>query len=190
MRLSQANYTLHEDEKVILSKLCGQPWKKICIPGGVIQEKALIEPHIYSIPQLLIESNIIALILVDSKELEETELFRIAIEVDQKMVGKMISRTYPKFSELIEFPADLQIEKFLNIENTISIVRFLAEIETGKDGILGKVIVDSGLLISNKNGRMILYPSPVVPLDICISTNEFKISNILSRAICIECQAP
>lgn len=183
-------YALPEDEKAVFSKLCRQSWTNFYVPGGAILAKALVEAHVYSIPQLLIEGGITALILLDSEELAETELFRIAIEAGKQKLGKMMSHTHPRFSELVDFPAELQIDHFLRIENKVSIIRFKEEIENGKGGILGEATVDSGLLISNENGRMVLYPNPAIPLDICITTGEAKITDLLSQAASIESLNP
>lgn len=69
-------YGLSADERAIFSKLLLTPWKKFCVPGGTILEKKMIEPHIYSIPQLWIEGEITTLILLGSKEVAATELFQ------------------------------------------------------------------------------------------------------------------
>lgn len=182
-------YSLPEDEKVFFSILCRQPWANFYVPGGAILKKEL-EQRVYSIPQLLIEGRITALILLDSKEVAETELFRIAIVADKQKLDKMMSHTSPRFSELVDFPADLQIDQFLRIENKVSVIRFNVEIENGKGGVLGEAAVDLGLLISNENGRMVLYPNLAVPLDISITTNEAKITDMLSQAASIESLNP
>lgn len=178
-------YALPEGEKVVFSKLC-RLWGNFYVPGGKILADRLVEPYVYCIPQLLIGGDTKALILLDSKEVAETELFRIAIVTGKQELDEMMSHTNPRFSELIDFPTDLQIDQFLGIENKVSIIRFNVEIEDGKGGILGKIVVDSGLLISNKNGRMVLYPNLAVPLDISITTNEAKITDLLSQAVSIE----
>lgn len=179
------DYSLPEDEKVFLSNLCRQPWTNVYIPGGMILKKEL-EPHVYTIPQLLIEGGTTYLVLLDSEEVAETELFRFAIVADKQKLDKMMSHTRPRFSELVDFPGDLQIDQFLRVENRVSIIRFNVEIENGKGGVLGKAAVDSGLLISNENGRMVLYPNLAVPLDISITTDEAKITDLLSKAASIE----
>ncbi len=105
-------------------------------------------------------------------------------------IDKIMSLTRPRFSELIDFPDDLQIDQCLGIENKLSVIRFNVEIENGQGGVLGKAAVDSGLLISNENARMILYPDLAVPLDICITTDETRIADLLSRAASIESLNP
>ena len=179
------DYSLPEDEKVFFSNLCRQTWTSFYVPGGVILKKEL-EPHVYSIPQLLVKGGITALILLDSEEVSETELFRIAIVADTQKMDNMMSHTRPQFSELTDFPADLKIDQFLRTENKVSVIRFNVEIEDGKGGVLGEVSVDSGLLISNENGRMVFYPNLAVPLDISISTDETKITDLISQAASIE----
>lgn len=184
------NYPLSEDGKVAFSKLCRQPWTNFYVSGGAILSDELVAPHVYYIPQLLVEGDITALILLDSEEVAETELYRIAIVAGKKKLDKMMSNTRPRFSELVDFPTDLQIDRFLRIENKVSVIRFDVEIEDGKGGVLGEATVDSGLLISNKNARMVLYPSLAVPLDICITTDEAKITDLLSQATSIEALNP
>lgn len=183
------DYSLLKDEKVIFSNLCRQPWTNLYVPGGAILKKEL-ESHVYSIPQLLVKGGITALILLDSEEVAETELFRIAIVADTQKIDNMMSHTRPRFSELVDFPADLEIDQFLRIENEVSVIRFNVEIENGKGGVLGEAAVDVGLLISNKNGRMFLYPNVAVPLDISITTDEAKITDLLSQAASIESLNP
>ena len=179
------SYSVPEDERAAFSELCRQPWTKFAVSGGAIGANEL-EPHVYSVIQLIIEGGITALILLDSEDVAVTELYRIAIVHDKNRLEEMKSHVAPRFSELRSFPADLRINRFLNEKNNVSIIRFNVEIEDGKGGVLGEAVVDAGLLISNKNDRMVLYANSAIPLDIALTTDEAKIVELLSKADSID----
>jgi hypothetical protein len=179
-------YELTIDEKIELSKVALRPWKKFYVPKGEISNKSSIESHLYRIPQIIIGHVSDIVVFIDSMDVSETELYRVSAAPDRDGSVKMSMRTQPQFAELKKFPNDLKMDRFLEVSNELSLLRFCVEIEDGFGSVLGEAIVDSGLLISNATARMVLYPCLAVPLDMCITTDERKVGELLSRAVEIE----
>jgi hypothetical protein len=119
------------------------------------------------------------LISLDSEELDDgTELFRVAVVANQDELKAMLSRMYPSVGELVDIPTDLDIESFLGKENEVSLLRFKETLGEGVGQI--NTTTESGLLISNPNGRLLLYPNEEIPMEFCITTDMEKIDKVLS----------
>lgn len=176
---NMVNFFLPAEEKQIISSLLHDPWKGIYAQSGKILIQQLVEPHTYSVGPVLIETNKSRiLILLDSKELDDgNELLRLAIVTDQDELQEMLSKMHPPIKELINVPNDLNIESFFGIVNEVFLLRFSHIIRNGINQI--NVTTESGLLISNSDCRLLLYPNKEIPMDFCITTDADKINKVL-----------
>lgn len=176
---NEVKYFLPAEEKQAISYSLLDPWVRICVQSGGIRR--VVELHVYSVGSLVIEAKSKLMVLLVSENLDDgTELFRVAVVSDQKKLQEMLSRMRPSIDELMDVPDDLEMGLFLGVENDVSLLRFyeLLGEEVGRI----KAATESGLLISNSNSRLLLYPNEEIPLEFCITTDTEKIDSILSKA--------
>jgi hypothetical protein len=177
---NKVKYFLSAEERQAISHLIPEYWKKIYVQAGKISDNRPVEPHVYSVGPIIIETKTQLLLLIDSEELDDgTELFTIAAVEDRDELQIMLSRMHPPVEELVDCPTDLNINLFLGVHNKISLLRFNEFLEEDTDHVY--IERDSGLLIANTHGRLLLYPNQETPLEFCITTNPIKIDSVLNK---------
>jgi len=170
-----------EEKKTITSSLCC-PWQKIYVQSGKISNKDLVEPHVYSVGCLIVQTiNSKVLITLDTENFNnEIELFRLAITFDELELGKMLSKMHPPIQEIYSYPIDLNLDNFLNVDNEISLLRFNSV--HWREGRQINITTESGMLIKSNSTELLLYPNEEIPLDLCITKNTQKIQEIIKSA--------
>lgn len=176
---NEAKYFLPAKEKHAISSVLLSPWEKLYVQSGKISDKRLVEPHVYSIGSIVVETQSQLLILLDSEELDDgTELFRLAVVADRNELKEMLLKMHPPIEPLDDIPVDLDIESFFGVRNAVSLLRFKGVVGEGANQI--NTATESGLLVSNSNRRLLLYPNETTPMEICVTTNVEKIDKVLA----------
>lgn len=171
---------LPSEEIEIMSILCSEPWNCFYVQGGIIDIQ--VQNHVYKIQGIIIEATSKVMVMMDSEEIDDNwEIFRLGSlsesEIDQRCLINNRNSWDPPIQKLAAFPSDLNLGIFLNVRNNISLLRFSDTYNSNGQTI--NEITDSGMLISNSKGRLLIFNPIGDPIDFFISTNDMVIDSAL-----------
>lgn len=180
-------YLVKGDEKRALARLAVGRWQRFSVQGGAIARKDSDDPTAYLISGLQVDLGVKVMVCVHAEDdIDRVEYFRMAAVDDPARLEEMNRWARPRYAEITNFPADLELARFLRRRNKVALIRFCEKAQDEQGNWNRNVIVDDALLVSNGDGRMLLRASQALPLDLSVTTAERSIDDVLSRALEIE----
>ena len=175
-------YMPEKDGLIIESALSGK-WRGVHVPFGKLDKVA---PHVYSVECIAMETATRVTVALKETFVKPgwEDLLRIGVVREgpaRKEKPRYGSRErtldeYPPMSEIGDCPDDLNIRAFLNAENFIETVRFRTLREDSLHD--AEELTEAGLVASNDEARMLLYPDDQHHLNLCITTDEGTIEAV------------
>ncbi len=184
-KIQSRQYLIPPEELQTLGELTKMFWTEFLSQRGEfgLFSAARMESGVYSDGDLIIVLNgkTKVLLQMTSEDLEEgSEIFRIVATSSSQALREYLEKPWYHMRTVTKLPSDLNLMAFLHQRNRLSVLRWKEQFSREDFGDTLEVISESGLLIENNEARIVIYPDTVVPLDMCFTTNEEKIKEVLA----------